>query len=159
MMRVIHKKILVTIILTSMALSVSACGDDRLKSLAKAEDNFAQAQLGVANLLAKAKQEGLIDEGSLSRVKATLQEINSLNAEAIRVTKEIAANNASGEIPPDSQAQLLDITKKLSEALVRLNTNGSLAIKDPAKKLAFNGFIIALQGAVASAIVAVTKKG
>lgn len=130
-----------------------ACDSSKTKQLAKAEDTVAEAELRIATFLTDAKLTGTLSQEDINAIKPFLIAVNDGNREAIAITKELIANPSI-----DKQQQLLAVVSTISKNLVRLNNEGSLRIKDPAKRLAFSGFVVALQGAVSSAVVILIKK-
>lgn len=130
-----------------------ACSSDKIKQLAKAEDTIAESELRIATFLTDAKANGTLSQSDINAIKPILIAVNDGNREAIKLTKEIVANPNS-----DKQTELLAVVSTISNNLVRLNNEGTLRIKDPAKRLVFSGFVLALQGAVSSAVVLLVKK-
>lgn len=130
-----------------------ACSSDKVRQLAKAEDTIAESELRIATFLTEAKANGTLSQNDINAIKPLLIAVNDGNREAIKITKEMVSNPAS-----DKQAELLAVVSSISNNLVRLNSEGTLRIKDPAKRLAFSGFVVALQGAVSSAVVLLVKK-
>lgn len=130
-----------------------ACNkEDKTRTLAKAEDDIAQAQLGVAKFLADAKSTSTLSQEDIDAIKPFLIEVNNANGEAIRITKELLANPSA-----EKKAQLLAAVNVVSGSIIRLNTAGTLRIKDPQKRLVFNGLVTALQGAVSAAVIVLIK--
>ena len=130
-----------------------ACNSDKVRQLAKAEDTIAESELRIAKFLTEAKTNGTLSQNDINAIKPLLIAVNDGNREAIKLTKEIVANPNS-----DKQTELLAVISTISNNLVRLNSEGTLRIKDPAKRLVFSGFVVALQGAVSSAVVLLIKK-
>lgn len=130
-----------------------ACDSNKVKQLAKAEDTIAESELRIATFLTEAKASGTLSQSDINAVKPFLIAINDGNREAIRLTKELVNSPDS-----DKQTQLLAIISTISNNIVRLNNEGALRIKDPAKRLAFTGLTVALQGAISSAVVLLVKK-
>jgi|SRR6185295_4056935 len=134
-------------------LGAGSCDSSKTRQLTKAEDTIAESELRIATFLTEAKASGTLSQNDINAIKPFLIAVNDGNREAIVITKEILANPTV-----DKQQQLLAVVSTISNNLVRLNNEGSLRIKDPAKRLAFSGFVIALQGAVSSAVVILVKK-
>lgn len=151
------KRSISVLILLSILIPLSACGGetDKVRALAKAEDDAAVAELGITDLIGNMKQSGLLSQAQVNQFKVPLETFNNLNIQAIGIAKTLA----TGEIPVDKQAQLLQIISLASQAIVDLNNKGTLHIKDPAKQAAFNALCVAMQAAITTVIVILNTKG
>lgn len=147
----IYKKKITSLLLVLTLSYVSfgfACSSSRTRQLAKAEDTIAESELRLATFLTEAKASQTLSQADITAMKPFLQAINEGNKNAISITKELLANPTA-----DKQTELLAAVAIISANITRLNNEGVLRIKDPTKRLAFTGLVVALQGALSSAVV------
>lgn len=129
------------------------CDKGARKTISTATDDFAEAQVSTANLLATAKTNGLVSQEDINEIKPFLLEANTLNDEAIKYGRQLSSN------PTDATAKqnLIDTLNRVSAALVRANNAGLTRIKDPATRAAFSGLVVTMQAAATSIIVIVKR--
>lgn len=140
--------ILALVLVFNLAFAGMCSRDNRTKKLSKAVDDFAEAQVSVANLFAKAKENGTISQEAINEIKPFLQHANDLNEEAIKYGRTLLKN------PTDTATQsvLVDVINQISSTLVRANNAGFLRIKNEGVRAAFSALIVVMQAAVTSAI-------
>lgn len=150
------KKSIGLALVLAICLSSIACDKDKVKTLAKASDNAAQTQISLVNLIKVARQNNQVDDRFVQEARGILLQINALNGEAIALAKGLVS---TGQIPIDSQTELLNILARLSTTIQNLNNLGLLHIKNETTKAAFNALIISLQGAITTAVIVFSKRG
>lgn len=143
-------------LIACVLISQAACGADKLRTVAKAENVTAQSLKSIATLIKSAQDSGEITAAQALALKAPLSEVVQANAMAIQISRDWL--NSGSVLTADTQARILNALAKVSDALVKLNSAGTLHIHNPNSQTAFNGLVIAIQGAVASVVIILIKK-
>lgn len=151
-------QIKISIALVLVLTICTACpfgGSNARKTIATATDDFAEAQISTANLLANAGPNGskLITQEDINEIKPFLLQANDLNAKAIEYGKNLSKNPNDTEV----KDKLITTLNQISSALVRANNAGFLRIKDPNLRTAFSALIIVMQNAATSIIILVRR--
>lgn len=122
------------------------CGRSTRATIATATDDFAEAQISTANLLANAKSTGLVSQEDINEIKPFLMQANDLNARAIEYGKQLSKNPNDVE----TRDKLINILNNLTSVLVRANNAGLIRIKDLKTRTAFNALVLTMQSAATS---------
>src|SRR5436853_5699312 len=70
-----------------ISLGFSCNGNDKLKTLAKAADDSAQAQISIVKLVATAKANGELSSEAVAKIKVVLTHLNSTTDVVIQKSK------------------------------------------------------------------------
>lgn len=157
-MRFNRTRMLIALVLIFQISFAGFCGknETKAKTLARAADDFAQAQISAVNLIKSARDTNLIQDEDVAVLKAILSDINGFNQQAIDLAKGMLNQDP---IPLEKQEQLLKVVYQISNAITRLNNAGLLRIKNSEKQAAFSAIVTALQAAATTAITVLVKKG
>lgn len=149
---ILSRKLVSLILITILSLSTMgfarACDEDKEKKVNRALDTIAESEKRVASFIKEAKETGTLSEADVNLLKPYLIAINDGNREAIQIAKSMLTDPSASR-----QTELSNAISRVSISVVRLNDQGTLRIKDPQKRLLFNGLVLAIQGAVSSAVL------
>lgn len=143
-----NKRKLIILVLIFQLTFAGMCESEGKKTIAIATDDFAEAQVSVANLLANAKSTNLISQEDINEIKPFLQEANDLNSDSIAYGRTLLKN------PNDvvTKDKLVEALNKISAVLVRANNAGLSRIKDPTTRSSLSALIVVMQNAATSII-------
>lgn len=144
MRQYINKGLILSLII-SLGIFNQAC-DNKAKSLARAEDDFAQGLLSTTKIVAEAKQSNLLSQEDIDLLKPILREVAETHLQIIKLTKE--SLQFDKELPEDKRALILSLVSFISDRLTELNNEGVLRIKNVEKRLLFNTIVLSMQGSV-----------
>lgn len=154
----VRKQFLVLATISFLIISNAgfACkvNNDKARTLAKAADDSAQAQISITNLIKTARDAGWVSDNFAKEAKVILQDINKLNDQVISLAKTLATEST---IPPEAQGDVLKLLGQISTQVQNLNNMGLLHIKNEQTKLAFSGFVLALQSAITTVVIVFNK--
>lgn len=158
----VYRNFAALILVVFLALANTACpfgggkNETRNKTLLRATDDFAQAQIEAVDLIRVSRSVDAITDSDVATFKAILQDVNAYNQQAIDLGRQIIGQP---DIPLDKQEELLKIIYQISNSLVRLNNAGITRIRDEGKRAAFTAIVMAMQAAASSVTVLLVKKG
>lgn len=149
MRRNISKGIILSLII-SIGIFNQACDQNKVRKLAKVEDDVAQGLLSSAELIRDAKANGTISQADVDFLKPLLLEVGNANKTAINISKTLVDTE---EIPLNKQQEIIQAISFLSDALTTLNNEGQLRIHDPQNRILFSALVLAAQTSANSIII------
>lgn len=154
MRRNISRGIILSLII-SIGIFNQACDQNKVRKLAKVEDDVAQGLLSSVELIRDAKASGTISQADVDFLKPLLLEVGNANKTAINISKTLVDTE---NIPLSKQQEIIQAVSFLSDTLNTLNSEGILRIKDEQKRILFSALVLAAQTS-ANSIIIILKIG
>lgn len=144
------KKILAVVLLFNISFAGMCGKEDRIRTLAKGSDDFAQALKSTGELLQNAKSTGLISQEDVNEIKPFLQEAAKGNDEVIAYAQKLITN---GDINnPSEQDELVNRINEISQTILRANQVGLTRIKNEQTRAAFSLLVATMNATITSVI-------